>query len=69
MEEVVINSEFIKLDQFLKWAGIVESGSFAKMVIQNGDVKVNGEVIIQRGKKIKKGDCIEVEDLGSFKVI
>lgn len=62
MEKVSINTEFIKLDQFLKYVNIVESGGVAKMVINDGLVKVNGEVCTQRGKKIRANDVIEFEN-------
>jgi ribosome-associated protein len=61
MEKVTINTEFIKLDQFLKFVNVVESGGVAKMVINDGLVKVNGEVCTQRGKKIRVNDIIEFE--------
>ncbi|MCX7694517.1 MAG: RNA-binding S4 domain-containing protein [Caloramator sp.] len=69
MEQIAINTEYIKLDQLLKWANIADSGAFAKLIIQNGDVKVNGEVVLNRGKKVYKGDIVEVEGVGSFKVV
>lgn len=56
MIDVTIRDEFIKLGQALKLAGLVESGIEAKIVIQNGEVKVNGEVEYQRGKKLHDGD-------------
>ncbi len=59
MEEVKINTDFIKLDSFLKWCGAVSLGSEAKVFILNGEVKVNGEVSLQRGKKLFKGDTVE----------
>ena len=59
IEEVVINTEFIKLDQLLKWANFTGSGVEAKMFIQNGEVKVNGVVETRRGKKIYDGDIVE----------
>ncbi|AJA46143.1 S4 domain-containing protein YaaA [Clostridium pasteurianum DSM 525 = ATCC 6013] len=62
MEEIKINTEIIKLDSFLKWAGIISQGSEAKFFIKNGKVKVNGIVEIQRGKKLKKGDMIEFNE-------
>lgn len=61
MMEIAIDSEYIKLDQFLKLADIVSTGGHAKFLIQEGVVKVNGEVETRRGKKIKSGDIIEVE--------
>ena len=54
-----INTEFIKLDSFLKWVGAASLGSEAKMYILDELVKVNGEICIQRGKKIRSGDTVE----------
>lgn len=62
MNKIKINTEIIKLDAFLKWAGIVSSGSEAKIYIQDGLVKVNNEICNQRGKKLKAGDIISFED-------
>lgn len=53
---VVISTEFIKLDNALKFANAVESGGMAKMVIQEGRVKVNEEICTMRGKKLYAGD-------------
>lgn len=58
MEEVKITSDTINLDQFLKWANIVISGGEAKHLIQTGEVFVNGEVELKRGKTLKAGDLI-----------
>ena len=69
MNKIEINTEFIKLDQFLKWIGIADNGSFAKMMISSGDVKVNGQVASERGKKLRKGDQIEIEGAGTFEII
>lgn len=68
MNKIEIKTEFIKLDQFLKWAGIVESGSIAKLLIQNGDVKVNGEIVTQRGKKLFPKDIVYIKDVGTFEI-
>ena len=59
IEEITINTEFIKLDQLLKWANFTGSGVEAKMFIQNGEVKVNDAVKTRRGKKIYDGDVVE----------
>lgn len=59
IEEIAINTEFIKLDQLLKWANLTGSGVEAKMFIQNGEVKVNSVVETRRGKKIYDGDIVE----------
>ncbi|MBQ8942873.1 MAG: RNA-binding S4 domain-containing protein [Clostridia bacterium] len=58
-----ISTKFIKLDSFLKLCDAVESGGHAKTVIQDGNVRVNGEVCLQRGKKIRPGDCVEFENI------
>lgn len=69
MNKIEIKTEYIKLDQFMKWAGIVGSGSDAKLIISSGDVKVNGQVAMERGKKLHKGDIIDVGDLGTFEIV
>jgi len=55
-EKLYITTPFIKLDSALKLSGLVETGGTAKMFIEEGSVKVNGEVCLQRGKKLYPGD-------------
>ncbi len=64
MEEFHLRQEdeFIKLGQVLKATGLVDSGVVAKEVIQNGEVKVNGEVDTRRGRKLYDGDLVEFEN-------
>lgn len=59
MEIIHLKDDFIKLGQVLKATGLVESGVDAKFIIQDGLVKVNGHVELQRGKKIYNGDIVE----------
>lgn len=59
---VVIGTEFIKLEAALKYANATESGGMAKAVIQDGLVKVNGEVCTMRGKKLYPGDKVVFEN-------
>lgn len=61
MEKIKIDTEFIKLDQFLKMVNIAASGGQAKIMIMSEEVKVNGAVETQRGKKLRSGDVIEAE--------
>lgn len=68
MDSIQIRDEFIKLGQALKLAGLVDSGVEAKEVITSGQVKLNGQVEIQRGKKIVDGDVVEFNG-SQFKVI
>lgn len=58
MTDITITTEFIKLQDLLKLANAVGTGGEAKIVIQNGDVLVNGEVCTMRGKKIRPGDTV-----------
>lgn len=67
MEIIKIKTEFIKLDQLLKFASIVSTGGEAKVVISEELVSVNGEVCTQRGKKIRNGDVVEF-DGAEFKI-
>lgn len=60
-QPVKIETEYIRLDSFLKMCDAVQSGGHAKMVIQDGEVKVNGEVCTMRGKKLRTGDKVEFE--------
>lgn len=54
IKRLSIKEDFIRLDSAMKLAGIVSTGGHAKTVIQNGEVKVNGEICLMRGKKLKK---------------
>lgn len=62
MEVIKLRDDYIKLGQALKAAGLVESGVDAKFVINEGLVKVNGSVEIQRGKKLYSGDIVEFDN-------
>lgn len=63
-KELHIKEEFIKLDSAMKLASMVVTGGHAKMVIQEGEVKVNGEVCTMRGKKLRSGDKVEFDNSG-----
>lgn len=65
MKTITIKTEFIKLQDLLKYANLVESGGIAKECIQGEEVQVNGEVCTMRGKKIRPGDdvCFKGEHL------
>lgn len=62
MEVIKLRDEYIKLGQALKAAGLVDSGVVAKDVIQNGEVKVNGEIDTRRGRKLYDGDVVTFMD-------
>lgn len=60
MKEVKINTEQIQLDQFLKWSTVAATGGEAKLLIQSGQVKVNGEIETRRSVKLQPGMVVEV---------
>ena len=61
MEKVGITTEYIKLDALLKFAGLCETDGEAKLCVEDGLVKVNGETCLQRGRKIRPGDVVELD--------
>lgn len=68
MKEIKINTEYIKLDQFLKLVNEAGSGGEAKIMILDSKIKLNGVIEIQRGKKLRPGDIITIEDR-SYKIV
>ena len=71
-EQVEISTPFIKLDSFLKFSGIFETGGEAKNFIQAGAIQVNGEVCTMRGKKLVPGDVVSLaaeDDAGNTETI
>ncbi|MBU3190048.1 RNA-binding S4 domain-containing protein [Clostridium bowmanii] len=68
MNEIKIETDIIKLDSFLKWAGIACLGTEAKYYIKNEEIKLNGIIETQRGKKLTKGDIIEFNK-ESYKIV
>lgn len=67
-EKISIKEDFIRLDSAMKLADMVVTGGHAKIVIQEGEVKVNGEVCTMRGKKLRIGDKVEFDGLG-FQIV
>ena len=63
VKKIKIKSEYIKLDQLLKLSEVVDSGGHAKVIILSGEVRVNGQITEQRGKKIKPGDKIKIDNI------
>lgn len=68
MQEININTDYIKLQQALKLTGVISQGSDVKVLIQEGLIKVNGSIEYQRGKKLKQGDIIEIEG-NTFRIV
>ncbi|MGV8906797.1 MAG: RNA-binding S4 domain-containing protein [Acetobacterium sp.] len=68
MQIIEITTDYIKMDQLIKFAGMVQNGSDAKFMIADGLVHVNGELCTQRGKKIRNSDIVEIKDCESLEV-
>lgn len=68
MDKIKINTDYIKLNQLLKWANIADSGAMANHMITDGLVRVNGEKELRKGKKIYPGDQVDIAQVGSFLV-
>ena len=60
--DVPIRDDTIRLGQLLKLAGLAESGGHARELVQDGEVRVNGEVDTRRGRQLQRGDLVEVGD-------
>ena len=61
MDSILSHTEYIKLEALLKYAGLAETGGEAKLLIQDGQVSVNGQVCTMRGKKLRGGDTVTLE--------
>lgn len=69
MEQIRIHTEYIKLQQALKLAGLVDQGSDVKVYLAEGMVTVNGAAVSERGKKLRPGDVAEVKGIGSVEIL
>lgn len=67
--KVKIKTDFIKLDALLKYAGVVETGGIGKEIILEERIKVNGEICTMRGKKIRAGDKVQIDEIQSEIVV
>lgn len=69
IEKIEVNTETIQLDQFLKWAGVLESGGQVKLMIEDEMILVNGIVETARRKRLHDGDVVEIKEMGSWQVV
>ncbi|MDD4599749.1 hypothetical protein SDC9_04254 [bioreactor metagenome] len=69
MQEITISTPYINLDQLLKWAGIIDTGGQIKPMLEDGLIKLNRLTVSQRRKKIYPGDIIDIEGVGTYKII
>ncbi|HBI63969.1 MAG TPA: RNA-binding S4 domain-containing protein [Clostridiales bacterium] len=68
-QDIKIETEYIKADSFLKFAGMCATGGHAKYLIEEGQLSVNGEVCTMRGKKLRPGDTVCVADGPAFRIV
>ena len=69
MEEIEIYTLEINIDQLLKWAGIIDNGAQIKPLIEDQLIKLNGNIITERRKKVRPGDIIEITGIGNWRII
>ena len=69
MEKISINTEKIQLDQFLKWAGILESGGQVRPMLDEGLIFVNGIKETAKRKQLHPGDVVKIIDIGEYEVV
>jgi len=68
-EEIAIHTDTIQLSQFLKWAGITDSGSQVNYFLEHKIIKINGILVTEKRKKIAVGDIVEIKDVGTWRII
>ncbi|WP_425059454.1 hypothetical protein SCACP_00030 [Sporomusa carbonis] len=69
MEEIEIHTPEINIDQLLKWAGIIDNGAQIKPFLEDKLIKLNGNIISERRKKVRPGDIVEVKGIGCWRII
>jgi ribosome-associated protein len=69
VNDIVLESEFITLGQFLKRMDVISSGGMAKWFLQENDVYVNGEIDRRRGRKLRVGDLVSIPGYGRFHLV
>lgn len=69
MENITITTDMIQLDQFLKWASILQSGGETKILLDEKRIFVNGSLCTAKRKKLYPGDIIEVKGSGTYKIV
>lgn len=67
-EDVYLTEEMITLGQFLKFAGVIDTGGMTKWFLENHDIQVNGEPENRRGKKLYPGDKVVIKGIGTYHV-
>lgn len=69
MEQVKIETDMIQLDQFLKWASILQSGGEIRFLLDEQRIFVNGELCSAKRKKLHAGDIVEIKGIGTYEIV
>ncbi|SDE76909.1 RNA-binding S4 domain-containing protein [Sporomusa acidovorans] len=69
MDQIEIYTEEINMDQLLKWAGIIDNGAQIKPLLADKRIKLNGNIISERRKKVRTGDVIDIKGIGCWRII
>ena len=69
VKKIAIDTDTIQLDQFLKWAGVTTTGGDIRTLLDNRQIKRNGETESAKRRKLVPGDVIEIEGVGSYEVV
>ncbi|MDD6127764.1 RNA-binding S4 domain-containing protein [uncultured Selenomonas sp.] len=69
VQKIAIDTDTIQLDQFLKWAGVTTTGGDIRTLLDNRQIKRNGETESAKRRKLVPGDVIEIEGVGSYEVV
>lgn len=69
MEEIEIYTPEINMDQLLKWAGIIDNGAQIKPFIEDRLIKLNGNIVTERRKKVRPGDIIDITGVGCWRIV
>lgn len=69
MREVSIHTEYIQLDQLLKWDGIVDTNGQVKYMLEDGLIYLNHQIVTERRKKIRPGDIVEIKGIATLKIV
>lgn len=69
MEKITIETDMIQLDQFLKWAAILQSGGETKVLLEEKRITVNGELCTAKRKKLHPGDVVDIRGIGTYQLV
>lgn len=69
MEKIKIETDMIQLDQFMKWASILQSGGEIRFLLDENQIYINGNLCKAKRKKLYPGDIVEIKDIGKYEIV